>query len=61
MTTKKVYIVVERNYHTGDSVFRDVFFTKEAAEAWIKKYGVRDEYEIGCFEEAEEGKSREVY
>ena len=61
MTAKKVYIVIERNYYTGDGVFRDVFFTKEAAEAWIKEYGARGDFEIGSFEEAENGKSKEIY
>lgn len=62
MTAKRVYVVIERNYYTGDGVFRDVFFTKEAAEAWIKQYAARSgDYEIGSFEEAEEGKSKEIY
>ena len=62
MTAKRVYIVIERDYCTGDGVFRDVFFTKEAAEAWIKEYAVHvDDFEIGSFEESENGKSKEIY
>ena len=58
---KRVYIVIWRNYYTGDAVFRDVFFNKEAAEEWIKGCSLPHEYEIECFEEAEEGTSKEVY
>ena len=61
MTAKRVYIVNWRNYHTGDSCFREVFFTKEAAEDWIKESKVTHEYEIECFEETENGTSKEVY
>jgi len=57
----KVYIIIWRNYDTGDAVFKEVFFTKEAAEEWIKHSKYVHEYEIECFEEAADGKSKEVY
>ena len=58
---KKVYIVTYRNYHTGASEFRNVFFTREAAEKWIAECTLSHDYEISVFEEAEEGKSKEIY
>ena len=61
MTAKKVYIVTYRNYHTGAAEFRDVFFTREAAEAWIAECQHPDEYEVSGFEEDVNGKSKEVY
>jgi len=61
MTAKKVYIVTYRNYHTGASEFRDVFFTREAAEAWIADCRESYDYEISGFEEEANGKSKEVY
>ena len=61
MEKKRVYIVIWRNYYTGDGVFCDVFFNREAAEEWIEGCNIPHEYEIECFEEAEEGKSKEVY
>ena len=60
MTAKRVYIVCWRNYDTGDAVFKEVFFTREAAEEWIKGSKYVHEYEIECYEEAEDGKSKEV-
>ena len=66
MEKKRVYIVTYRNYHTGASEFRDVFFTRQAAEAWIAEcalaynYEAYD-YEISGFEEEENGTSKEVY
>ena len=61
MTAKRVYIVCWRDYITGDAVFKEVFFTREAAEKWINCSKYVHEYEIECYEEAEDGKSREVY
>ena len=61
MTAKRVYIVTYRNYHTGASEFRDVFFTREAAEKWIAECQIPHDYEISGFEEEENGTSKEVY
>lgn len=61
MTAKRVYVVTYRNYHTGASEFRNVFFTKEAAEKWVVECTLQDDYEIECFEEGEEGTSKEIY
>jgi hypothetical protein len=61
MTARKVYIVTYRNYHTGASEFRYVFFTREAAEKWIVECTLQDDYEISVFEEGEEGTAKEVY
>jgi hypothetical protein len=60
MTAKRVYVVTYRNYDTGAAEFRDVFFTREAAEAWIAECRIPHDYEISVFEEREEGTSREV-
>jgi len=61
MQKKKVYIVTWRNYHTGASEFRDVFFTREAAEGWIADCQNPNDYEISGFEEEDGGTSKEVY
>lgn len=61
MTAKRVYIVNYRNYHTGAAEFRDVFFTREAAEKEIASCRHPHEYEISVFEEGEEGTSKEIY
>jgi hypothetical protein len=61
MTAKKVYIVTWRNYDTGDAVFRDVCFTREAAEEWVAECRNPHDYEIECFEEDVNGTSKEVY
>jgi len=57
----KVYIIIWRNYDTGDAVFKEVFFTREAAEKWINCSRYVHEYEIECYEEAEKGTAKEVY
>ena len=61
MKEKRVYIVTYRNYHTGAAEFRDVFFTRQAAEAWIAECAFPHDYEISAFEEEENGTSKEVY
>ena len=61
MEKKRVYVVTYRNYHTGASEFRDVFFTRQAAEAWIAECALAHDYEISGFEEEENGTSKEVY
>lgn len=61
MTAKRVYIVTYRNYHTGAAEFRDVFFTREAAEKWITECTLSHDYEISVFEEEANGTSKEVY
>jgi hypothetical protein len=61
MEKKRVYIVTYRNYHTGASEFRDVFFTREAAENWIAECQHPHDYEISGFEEDANGTSKEIY
>ena len=61
MTKTRVYIVNWRDYYSGGAVFRKVFFTKEAAVAWIAEAQHPEDYEIETFEEAENGESKEIY
>jgi hypothetical protein len=61
MTAKRVYIVIKRDYETGSPNFRDVFFSIEAAEKYISECKFASDYEIECFEETENGKSKEIY
>ena len=61
MEKKKVYIVNFRDFYSGESCFRQVFFTKEAAQKYISECKYAHDYEIECFEETEEGKSKEIY
>ena len=61
MEKKRVYIVTYRNYHTGASEFRDVFFSREAAENWIAECQHPHDYEISAFKEDANGMSKEVY
>ena len=61
MTAKRVYIINFRDFYSGQSCFREVFFTKEAAEKYISECKHADDYEIECFEETENGKSKEIY
>ncbi len=56
----KVYIVNFLNFYTGESCLRKVFFTKEAAEKYIATRDPQD-YKIECFEEIEDGESKEIY
>ena len=58
---KRVYIVNFKNFYTGDSCFRMVFFTKEAAERYITESKSPYDYKIECFEETENGESKEIY
>jgi hypothetical protein len=61
MTAKRVYIVIKRDYETGSPNFRDVFFSIEAAQKYISERRHPREFEIECFEETENGKSKEIY
>lgn len=56
----RVYIITWRNFDTGDNVFRDVLFTKEAAEKWVQGCKRPETYEITEFVETENGNSKEV-
>lgn len=60
MTAKRVYIVIKRDYETGIPDFRGVFFTIEAAQKYIR-CRVPHDFDIECFEEAENGESKEIY
>ena len=61
MNVKKVYIVIWRNYDTGAAEFRDVYFTREAAESWVDECQNPHDYEILVFEEQENGTSKEIF
>jgi hypothetical protein len=58
MSTKKVYIVIDRDPGTGVAEFKGVFFTEEAARKYIATkvpYG-----EIEAYAEAEDGTAKEI-
>jgi hypothetical protein len=61
MNKTRVYIVNWRNYYSGDAVFRGVFFTKEAAVAWVAEARHPEDYEIETYEETENGHSKEIF
>lgn len=56
---KRVYIVFYDGYDNRS--FRDVFFTKEAAEEYISKSKVSRHLDIEVFEETDNGRSKEIY
>ena len=61
MNKTRVYIAIRRDYETNIPDFRGVFFSKEAAVAWVAKARHPENYEIETYEEAENGHSKEIY
>lgn len=59
MEKKRVYIVFFDGY--DNRAFRDVFFTREAAEEYISKSRTPRLLDIEVFEETDNGKSKEIY
>ena len=59
--TKKVYVVIDHCFDTGHTVFKDVFFSKEAAQAFIDAQRHRYDYQIETYVESEEGTAVEIY
>jgi hypothetical protein len=59
--TKKVYVVINYCYETGNPVFKGVFFSKEAAQAFINAKGYGRGYNIEIYKESEEGTAEEIY
>lgn len=56
----KVYIVIRRDYKTGIPDFQGVFFSKEAAVAWVAGARHPEDYDIETYEEAENGHSKYI-
>ena len=60
MNAKRVYTVTYINFDTGDCVFRNVYFTREAAEKFINHCKFPEQFEITEFVETTNGDSEEV-
>lgn len=56
---KRVYLVFYELY--DDRSFRDVFFTREAADEYIKSCRHPNHFAIEVYEETDNGRSKEIY
>ena len=52
--------MIRRDYETGIPDFQGVFFSKEAAVAWVAEARHPEDYEIETYEEAENGHSKYI-
>jgi hypothetical protein len=58
--TERVYIVFKYDVDTGDSNFREVFFTEEAATRFISSKQDKFAYYIQEYVSKEDGSAREI-